>query len=66
MFGHRVSHSNRKTPRRFLANLQTHRFWLPSENRFIKLVVSRKGMRIIDKLGIETVIQKLRAQGEKV
>jgi len=64
--GNNVSHSNRKTRRRFLPNLQAHRFWIPSEKRFIRLVVSHKGMRTIDKLGIETVIAKLRSQGDKV
>jgi len=63
--GNNVSHSNRKTRRRFLPNLQSHRFWVASQNRFVRLVVSRKGMRTIDKLGIETVLEKLTQQGEK-
>jgi large subunit ribosomal protein L28 len=63
--GNNVSHSNRKTRRRFLPNLQSHRFWVASQNRFVRLVVSRKGMRTIDKLGIETVLEKLMQQGEK-
>ena len=66
MMGNNVSHSNRKTRRRFLPNLQRHRFWVSGEGRFIALVVSRKGMRTIDKLGIETVLAKLRAAGEKI
>jgi large subunit ribosomal protein L28 len=64
--GNHVSHSNRKTRRRFLPNLQRKRFWLPQEKRFISLVVSHKGMRTIDKQGIEAVLVALRAQGEKI
>ncbi|EAT13050.1 50S ribosomal protein L28 [Bermanella marisrubri] len=64
--GNNVSHSNIKTKRRFLPNLQTHRFWVESENRFVKLRTSTKGMRIIDKKGIDTVLAELRARGEKV
>jgi large subunit ribosomal protein L28 len=64
--GNNVSHSNRKTKRRFLPNLQYHRFWVESENRFVRLRVSTKGMRIIDKKGIDTVLSELRARGEKV
>jgi len=64
--GNNVSHSHRKTRRRFLPNLHTHRFWVESENRFVKLRVSTAGMRIIDKNGIESVLADLRARGEKV
>ncbi len=64
--GNNVSHANNKTRRRFLPNLQTHRFWVESEKRFVKLRVSTKGMRIIDKKGIETVLADLRAQGNKI
>lgn len=64
--GNNVSHANNKTRRRFLPNLHTQRFWLESEKRFVKLRVSSKGMRIIDKLGIEKVVADLRARGEKV
>ncbi|MGC8733119.1 MAG: 50S ribosomal protein L28 [Halothiobacillaceae bacterium] len=64
--GNNVSHANNKTRRRFLPNLHQHRFWLESEKRFVTLRVSSKGMRIIDKLGIEQVIADLRARGEKV
>ena len=64
--GNNVSHANNKTRRRFLPNLQTHRFWVPGEKRFVKLRVSTKGMRIIDKKGIETVIAELRARGERI
>lgn len=58
--GNNVSHAKNKTRRRFLPNLQKRRFWLQSEKRFVTLTVSSKGMRIIDKLGIETVLEKIR------
>ncbi len=64
--GNNVSHANNKTRRRFLPNLHTHRFWVASENRFVKLRVSSKGLRIIDKKGIETVLGEIRDRGEKV
>ncbi len=64
--GNNVSHSKRRTRRRFLPNLHWHRFWVESENRFVRLRVSSKGMRIIDKKGIDTVLTELRARGEKV
>lgn len=63
--GNNVSHANNKTRRRFLPNLHTHKFWVESENRWVKLRVSAKGMRIIDKNGIDTVIADLRKRGEK-
>lgn len=66
MTGNNVSHAHNKTRRRFLPNLHTHRFWVPSENRYVKLKVSHKGMRIIDKHGIEKVLVDIRARGEKV
>ncbi|MDH2272849.1 50S ribosomal protein L28 [Moraxella catarrhalis] len=64
--GNNVSHANNKTRRRFLPNLHNHRFWVESENRFVRLRVSSKGMRIIDKHGIEKVLADLRAQGQKI
>jgi large subunit ribosomal protein L28 len=64
--GNNVSHANNKTRRRFLPNLHTHRFWVDLEQRFVKLRVSCKGMRIIDKKGIDTVLAEMRARGEKV
>ncbi len=64
--GNNVSHANNKTRRRFLPNLHTHRFWVGSENRWVKLRVSSKGMRIIDKVGIDAVLADLRARGESV
>lgn len=58
--GHNVSHANNKTKRRFNPNLQEHRFWLEDEKRYIKLRVSTKGMRIIDKYGIAKVLQDIK------
>lgn len=66
MVGNKVSHANNKTKRRFLPNLHKQRFWLENEKRFVRLRVSRHGLRIIDKLGIEQVIADLRAKGEHV
>lgn len=64
--GNNVSHSNTKTKRRFLPNLHTHRFWVESEKRWVKLRVSTKGLRTIDKNGIDAVLADLRARGEKI
>ncbi len=64
--GNNVSHAHNKTRRRFLPNLQSHRFWVESEKRFVKLKVSTKGMRVIDKCGIEQVLADIRGRGEKV
>ena len=63
--GNNISHAHNKTRRLFLPNLQHHRFWVESEKRFVRLRVSAKGMRIIDKRGIEAVLNDLRARGEK-
>jgi large subunit ribosomal protein L28 len=64
MVGNNVSHANNKTKRRFLPNLQYRRFWLESENRFIRLRVSNAALRTIDKVGIDAVVAELRAKGE--
>ena len=66
MVGNTVSHANNKNKRRFLHNIQEHRFWVESENRFVKLKVSTHGMRIIDKRGIDAVLAEIRARGEKI
>lgn len=63
--GNNVSHSNVKTRRRFLPNIHHHRFWVESENRWVRLRISSKGLRIIDKKGIDAVLADLRARGEK-
>ncbi|MGL6158995.1 50S ribosomal protein L28 [Microbulbifer sp.] len=64
--GNNVSHAKNRTKRRFVPNLHSHRFWVESEKRFVKLRVSAKGMRVIDKKGIDNVLSELRARGEKV
>ncbi len=64
--GNNVSHAHNKTRRRFLPNVHDHKFWLESESRFVKLRVSAKGMRIIDKKGIDQVVADIRARGDKV
>ena len=66
MSGNNVSHAHNKTRRRFLPNLHSHRFWVESEQRFVKLRVSSHGMRIIDKKGIDAVLKDIRARGEQV
>ena len=62
--GNNISHANNKTRRRFLPNLQHHRFWVEGEKRFVRLRVSAIGMRIIDKRGIEAVLADLRRDGK--
>ena len=64
--GHRVSHANNKTKRRFLPNLHHHRYWVESENRWVRLRLTSQAMRLIDKLGIDEVIADMRARGEQV
>ena len=63
--GHNVSHANNKTKRIFNPNLHERRFWVESEKRWVRLRVSSHGLRIIDKLGIESVLADLRKRGEK-
>lgn len=64
--GNNVSHANNKTRRRFSPNIHNHRFWVESENRFVTLKLSTKGMRTIDKRGIDAVLADIRASGIKV
>lgn len=64
--GNNVSHANNKTRRRFLPNLHDRRFWVESEKRWIRLRVSSKGLRIIDKKGIDAVLADMRGRGERV
>jgi large subunit ribosomal protein L28 len=64
MVGNSVSHANNRTKRRFLPNLQYRRFWLETENRWIRLRVSNAALRLIDKKGIEVIVADLRARGE--
>jgi large subunit ribosomal protein L28 len=64
--GHHVSHANNKTKRRYLPNLQYRRIWVESENRYVKMRLTNAGLRLIDKLGIDTVLADMRARGENV
>ena len=64
MVGNNVSHANNKTKRRFLVNLQYRRFWVESENRWVRLRVSSAELRLIDKKGIDSVLADLRARGQ--
>ena len=64
--GNNVSHAKNRTRRRFLPNLHFHRFWVESENRWIRLRISAKGLRVIDKNGIDSVLKNLRMRGEKI
>ncbi|GAA2497802.1 50S ribosomal protein L28 [Streptomyces thermolineatus] len=65
-FGNSVSHSHRRTPRRFDPNIQRKRYWLPSEGRHVRLTLSAKGIRTVDALGIERAVARMRARGEKI
>ena len=64
MVGHHVSHANNKTKRRFMPNLQYRRFWVESENRWVRLRLTTAGLRTVDKVGIDAVLAALRARGE--
>jgi large subunit ribosomal protein L28 len=66
LVGMNVSHSHIRTKKRSLPNLRWKRYWVPSENRWVRIRVSSKGMRIIDKKGIDAVLAEMRARGEKV
>jgi large subunit ribosomal protein L28 len=66
MSGNNVSHANNRTKRRFLPNLQSRRFWVESENRWVSLRLTNAGLRTIDKNGIESVLSEMRARGEKI
>lgn len=65
-FGNSVSHSHRRTSRRWSPNIQRRRYYLPSEDRYVTLNVSTKGIKVIDRDGIEAVVARLRAQGERI
>lgn len=66
MSGNNVSHANNKTKRRFLPNLHYHRFWVSTENRWVRLRISSAGMRTIDKHGIDAIVAQMRADGKRV
>ena len=64
--GHHVSHANNKTKRRYLPNLQYRRFWVESENRWVKMRLTSAGLRLIDKKGIDVVLAEMRSRGEHI
>jgi large subunit ribosomal protein L28 len=66
MVGNNVSHAQNKTRRRFLPNLQNRKFWVESENRWVSMRITNAALRTIDKNGIDAVLAKLRAAGEKI
>jgi large subunit ribosomal protein L28 len=65
-FGNSISHSHRRTSRRFDPNIQRKRYWLPSEGRYVRLTLSAKGIKTIDAMGIEKAVAVMRARGEKI
>jgi large subunit ribosomal protein L28 len=65
-FGKKVSHSHRRTSRRFDPNIQNKRYWLPSEGRYVRLRLSVRAIKTIDKIGIEAAVARIRARGEKI
>ncbi|MBL1110427.1 50S ribosomal protein L28 [Streptomyces sp. 5-8] len=65
-FGHRISHSHRRTKRRFDPNVQRKRYWLPSEGRHVRLTLSAKGVKTVDVIGVEAAVARVRARGGKV
>lgn len=66
MVGNNVSHANNKTKRRFLPNLQSRKFWVESENRWVRLRITNAGLRTIDKNGIDVVLAEMRARGDAI
>jgi large subunit ribosomal protein L28 len=65
-FGNSISHSHRRTRRRFDPSIQRKRYWLPSEGRYVRLTLSTKGLKTVDVIGIEAAVARIRARGEKV
>ncbi|MFG2960329.1 50S ribosomal protein L28 [Streptomyces sp. NPDC048291] len=65
-FGNRISHSHRRTSRRFDPNIQTRRYWLPSENRHVRLRLSVRAVKTVDTIGVEAAVARIRARGVKV
>nr|WP_062332726.1 50S ribosomal protein L28 [Herbidospora sakaeratensis] len=66
VFGNRVSHSHRRTRRRWDPNIQSRRYWVPSENRHVRLTLSTRAIKTIDKIGIEAAVARIRARGERI
>ncbi|MEU9245330.1 50S ribosomal protein L28 [Streptomyces shenzhenensis] len=66
VFGNRISHSHRRTSRRFNPNVQRKRYWLPGESRHVRLTLSARGIKIVDTIGVEAAVARIRARGGKV
>jgi large subunit ribosomal protein L28 len=66
VFGNNVSHSHRRTRRRWNPNIQHRRYWVPGEGRFVRLTLSARAIKTIDKIGVEKAIARIRARGERV
>ncbi|MEV0197138.1 50S ribosomal protein L28 [Nonomuraea sp. NPDC050691] len=66
VFGNNVSHSHRRTPRRWNPNIQRRRYWLPSEGRYVRLTLSARAIKTIDRIGIDRAVAQIRARGERV
>ncbi|MFI9842443.1 50S ribosomal protein L28 [Nonomuraea sp. NPDC051941] len=66
VFGNNVSHSHRRTRRRWNPNIQQRRYWLPCEGRYVRLTLSARAIKTIDRIGIDRAIAQIRARGEKV
>ncbi|WP_338698887.1 50S ribosomal protein L28 [Streptomyces sp. Q6] len=65
-FGNSISHSHRRTARRFDPNVQRKRYWLPSEGRYVRLRLSAKGIRTVDAIGVEAAVARIRARGVRI
>ncbi|MET8689509.1 50S ribosomal protein L28 [Streptomyces sp. NPDC018029] len=65
-FGNNISHSHRRTSRRFDPNVQRKRYWLPSEGRYVRLRLSTKGIKTVDSIGIEAAVARIRARGVRI
>lgn len=65
-FGHTISHSHVRTKRRFDVNVQKKRYWLPSENRFVRLTLSARGIKTVDRIGVEAAVARARARGVRI
>ncbi|MER5531063.1 50S ribosomal protein L28 [Streptomyces sp. NPDC002677] len=65
-FGNRISHSHRRTSRRFDPNIQTRRYWLPDENRHVRLRLSARAVKTVDTIGAAAAVARIRARGVKV
>ncbi len=65
-FGNSISHSHRRTPRRFDPNIQSKRYWLPGEKRYVRLTLSTKGIKTVDRIGIDKAVQLIRARGHNI